>query len=223
MQRSTGIKFDSRLSTHPAMSRPFVTLLESYGRVGRSPSASKNGYGWLNYCYLDRSFEFLLDKPRRVPTEILKDSEMFLNFFAGYLDAEGNFRVFEDDNRVAYCIRINSEDEMILRDIKRGLRAMGFHVYLGLLATPSRRNRLTKQTWTLGLFRKEEVLKLLPNLPLRHDEKARWQKLTIESANDNWQIVKTRAAQLRLGIKAEVEEYCRLAETRFLATRRSAS
>ena len=62
--------FQTRLSTsstHPAMWRLLTSVFGGYGRVGKSASLSKGQYEWSMYCYLDRSFDFLLNKPTVIP------------------------------------------------------------------------------------------------------------------------------------------------------------
>lgn len=202
----------STSSTHPAMSKLFTSLFAKYGRVGKSPSLSEGRYMWLNYCYLDRSFEFLLKKPSSVPEDTIGDQRKFLAFFAGYVDAEGNFRIYQQDHAAAYSFRINSEDEVILRQSSRALKAMGYHAYFELQARPSDTNRFRRNLWSLGMFRKAEIISLLKRLPLFHEEKIRWRRLMTDSADENWDVLKPKVVELRASIKAEVAQYCQLAE-----------
>ena len=104
------------------MSRLFDFLFGKYGRVGKSPSVNNGTYEWANYCYLDTSFDFLLEKPERIPARILNDDELFIAFLAGYLDAEGSFRIYRQRSAAAFSLRVNSEDEQILKGYRTQAR-----------------------------------------------------------------------------------------------------
>lgn len=202
----------STSSTHPAMSRLFESLFGKHGRVGKTPTFYNGLYEWANYCYLDNSFEFLLEKPTRIPANILNDDELFLAFLAGYLDAEGNFRIYRRYGAVAFALRVNSEDEHILRGIARKLRMTGYHVSfkLGVESGPS--NKYLLDMWSLGMYRKAEILQILKRLPLMHDEKTRWRNLMLESSHARWNLVSAAVSQLRIDILKERSDYMAMAE-----------
>ncbi len=208
----------STSSTHPAMSRLFGTLFGNYGRVGRSPALHKRTYQWLNYCYLDSSFRFLIEKPRSIPNDFLSNERKFLAFFAGYADAESNLRIYQEGRVGAYSFRINSEDELILRQSSRALRRMGYHTYCALSAVPSSSNDYRRDVWSFGMFRKVEILDLLRTLDLRHDEKVRWRELMITAAGEDWNRAKPKIVELKSSIKREVQDYSLLAESSYRGT-----
>lgn len=205
----------STTSTHPAMSRLFEFLFGKYGRVGKSPSLSKGSYEWANYCYLDKSFEFLLKKPPEVPLEISSDEDLIISFLAGYLDAGGNFGIYPHGNSASFSLRVNSEDELILKGLARKLKLMGNHVYLKLEVKHGWPNRYRRDMWTLGMFRKAEILSLLPRLPLRHDEKTRWRNLMLATGNASWSQASSAVARLRAEILNEVSDYSALADSAY--------
>jgi len=205
----------STSSTHAAMGRLFDALFSRYAHVGKTPSIRKDRYEWAHYCYLDRSFEFLLRKPRYVPPQILESTELFLAFLAGYLDAEGSYRIYPQEGTAAFSLRVNSEDEHILRGLAMGLRRMGYHVYFKILAKRSDTTRYQRDLWTLGLFRKDEIIDLTKKLRHVHDEKVRWQTLIQKSSKLTWREISPFVKLLQADIVKETEEYIGFAQSSY--------
>jgi len=162
-------------TTHPAMWRLLLSAFGKNGRVNKTPARGKYGFEWMVYAYLDRSFDFLLPKTVSIPKAYAERDDLFLSFLAGYIDAEGSFRVYLNSTHKAMSFRINSEDRSLLKDIRDGLRKMGYHVYWALAAKRGlhRGKRYRRSLWTLGMFRESEVIDLIRRLAVRHDEKIR--------------------------------------------------
>ncbi len=196
-------------TTHPAMWRLLVSAFGKNGRVNKTAARSKHGFGWLTYAYLDRSFDFLLSKTVSIPKVFLEREDLFLSFLAGYVDAEGSFRVYLNSTHKAMSFRINSEDRLLLKDIRDGLRKMGYHVYWALAAKRGLNNgkRYRRSLWSLGMFRESEIIDLIQKLPIRHDEKTRQVRLLSWSVRRSWDIVEPRAIALRSSIKNEVSRF----------------
>jgi hypothetical protein len=205
----------STSSTHAAMGRLFDSLFSGYAHVGKTPSIRKDKYEWAHYCYLDRSFDFLLRKPRYVPPEIPGNTELFLAFLAGYLDAEGSYRIYPQEGTAAFSLRVNSEDEHILRGLAMGLRRLGYHVYFKILVKRSDSTRYRRDIWTLGLFRKDEIIDLTKKLRHVHDEKVRWQTLIQKSPKSTWQEISPFVKRLQTDIVKETEEYVSFAQSSY--------
>lgn len=89
-------------------------LFSKYGHVQVSPGT----YSTNINCYLNRTFGFLLDKTKRVPSWINQHKETALSFIAGYIDAEGNFIL----NQKRARFKIDSYDKEILEWITKWLR-----------------------------------------------------------------------------------------------------
>jgi len=199
-------------TTHPSMWELISSSLGRYGRISKTSSRLRAGFQWSVYGYLDKSFEFLLPKPIRIPSEILVDGVLFLSFLSGYADAEGNFRIFRDEHRVGVSLRINSEDEGILRDIRSALSSMGYHVYFGLLEKKGTHEGKTyrKNLWALGMFRSAEVVERAKNLSLRHPEKKEWARLIASTQEASWEQVKplvlAHKQRIRKGVREFVDE-----------------
>jgi hypothetical protein len=141
-----------------------------------------------------------------------RDSTLFLSFLAGYIDAEGNFRIYGDGEYFAVSLRINSEDEGILRDIKTTLSSMGYHVYfrLGRRKGFHEGKNYRRDVWSLGMFRKAEILDLLGKLPLMHPEKVEWARLVLSSSDAAWSSIRPHVIihreRIRNGVSGFVKE-----------------
>ena len=206
-------------TTHPAMWRLLLSSFGKNGRVNKTPARGKHGFGWMVYAYLDRSFRFLLPKTIVVPKSYLEREDLFLSFFAGYVDAEGSFRVYLNSTHKAMSFRINSEDKLLLKDICRGLQEMGYHVSWTLAAKRgvTRGKRYRHSLWTLGMFRESEILDLVGKLHVRHNEKKRQVQLLLWSAGKKWDLIGPRAAALRSSIKFEVSRFVEEAREAYLS------
>lgn len=196
----------STSTTHPRMWDLVSSLFGAYGRVNKTPARLRDSFEWATYAYLDRSFDFLLKKPQSIPIEILGDHALFFGFLSGYIDAEGNFRIYGDGEYCAVSFRINSEDERILRGIRAVLSSMGYHVYFRLeqhKGSYTGKN-YRKNVWQLGMFRKGEILDLVHKISLRHSEKVEWVHLIQASDGMKWssmsELVKERKKRISQGV-----------------------
>lgn len=80
-------------TTHPAMLELFKTLFSKYSHLCLCPDFRKklSTFQWHIQADLDASFSFLMKKPRAIEVGIIKNTNLFLAFLAGYADAEGSF------------------------------------------------------------------------------------------------------------------------------------
>ena len=205
----------STSSTHLAMGRLFDALFSKYAHVGKTPSLVRSKHQWAHYCYLDSSFDFLLRKPRYIHPQILGKTELLLPFLAGYLDAEGSYRIYPQEETAAFSLRVNSEDEHILRGLATGLRRMGYHVYFKLAVRRTDNPRYRRNLWTHGLFRKDEIIDLTKRLKHVHDEKVRWQTLIQKSPKSTWREIGPSVKRLQADIVKETEEYVGFAQSAY--------
>jgi hypothetical protein len=187
----------------------FLNCFNRYGRVNRTPMKVRGTFEWSIYAYLDGSFGFLLHKPTSIVTETSADSELFLDFLSGYSDAEGCLRAYGEGESSVVSYRINSEDEGILRDIRRHLSAMGYHVYLGLQRSKGTINGKTyrESLWGLGLFRKDEVIALANSLRFRHAEKIESARLISLSHEMKWSSLRPLVLAHREKIRSDVAAF----------------
>lgn len=89
---------------------------------------------WKIHCDLDESFEFLLEKVKKIPEWILNDDELFFYFLTAFADCEGHFGIFKSHERfVRFSITFSSINYIILKQIETKLINMNIasHLYLG--------------------------------------------------------------------------------------------
>lgn len=88
------------------------------------------------YCALDKTFQFLTNKPKQIPQWIIKNKNLFYHFLAGYVDSEGSWIITEHKKYNGrwkdLIFSLGSCDKKILEQIQQKLRQSGFnsHKYL---------------------------------------------------------------------------------------------
>jgi hypothetical protein len=113
-------------------------------------------------CHLNRSFDFLLPKQDSIPGWIVEDRARFIEFLAGYTDAEGCFCMPAD--RMA-IFRLQSYDVNILHQIHARLIQYGVECPVPRLAIPkgyrnSEGYSLRQDCWGLTVKRKLALSRL---------------------------------------------------------------
>ena len=193
-------------TTHPAMIELMYRLFERYGRVNAVPRkppraprerfSSANSYAWEVYADVDHSFGFLLEKPDRVPREILNDEKRLLAFLAGYVDAEGYIRISNKPGRkcIGFTLRIKTKEKGILQDLSIGLEYLGYHPGL---------YNLSDGFYELSVNRKNEFFDLLGKLKVKHDEKVGAKELAFRIRDRKWHEVESLVKAFRRKIKDE--------------------
>jgi hypothetical protein len=154
-------------------------LFEPYGRVRVKEFVNKNGVRQFDvHCTLNASFEFLLDPARCVPRWILADDELFLFFFAGYVDAEGSFYLHSPISAPYGVFDLLSTDKELLHQCHEKLKALGIRCSkfslrrrAGLLSRLGKRNR--KDVWGFQVAERASLLLLIDQLSpyLRHGKR----------------------------------------------------
>src|SRR3989338_127409 len=79
-------------STNDAQLKMFAQAFRKYGQV--KSYKKKGGYTETTnriYTFLDLSFGFLTQKPKIIPSWIMKNNGLFYSFLAGYVDSEGSW------------------------------------------------------------------------------------------------------------------------------------
>jgi len=162
------------------------SLFEQYGHIGLSEGERQT----VITCYLDLSFDFLLEKDDRIPDWILADQNWFAAYFAGYIDAEGCIQVKRHTRAAEVVIR--SYEVNILRTCWGILQKLGIvcpPVYL--IKRKGERDAqgplYHKDYWGLGIYRRESLLQLFNLIApdLKHPK--RRQDMLVA-----WDNVKTR-------------------------------
>ena len=172
-------------STKTAQIRLISSLFESYGHV--KITTLSDGKTAIS-CYVNTSFNFLLPKQDAIDEWIMADKEYSLAFLAGYIDAEGSFRI---DMNGSGNLKIESYDVTILHQLHEILTR------LDVLCPPSNliknketaSQKLNHDLWRLGVYRKTSLDRLCFLLEpyLRHEQ--RRQDMAVV-----WQNVRERIA-----------------------------
>lgn len=106
----------STTTTHRLMLDLIKNAFGKYGNVMEKEGSKVRG----NYIDvdLDNSFEFPLEKPKKIPQWILGDDKLFYAFLAGYVDADGCWTLTYDGRKgTRMSCTIKTQDKMILRQI----------------------------------------------------------------------------------------------------------
>jgi hypothetical protein len=147
-------------STHQEQIDLVQGLFQPYGGVWISEPKERRGTGVT--AHLNRSFDFLLKKEDEIENWVLQDTQAFLAFFAGYIDAEGSFIV---SNRRAY-FKIDSGDKGILYQAWEKLYELGIEFPQPNLVRPagtwiSQFNLASRRDlWRLASEKKDTLFKL---------------------------------------------------------------
>ncbi len=118
--RATRVKLST---THPAMAELFRQLFENYGPIYEYPRTNTlTGFEWSLDCDLDKTFEFLIESAEP-PDAIFATQRQFLNFLAGFFDAEGSIWYHEGGS---FEVSMSNIDQELVEKIGRGLNGLGF-------------------------------------------------------------------------------------------------
>ena len=179
-------------TTHPAMSKLFTGAFEKYGHLMTFAERAylQGHYRWQTKAHLDRSFEFLLPKPSRIPTQ----TEEFYQFLSGYSDAECCLCVYPKANRIRISWTVETLDARLIVQIKNKLALDGFHPVLYRKSQPDsgkknhKRSSARKVKIRIRLNRTAEVVKLAKILRCysKHAEKIAKMDLICSHPRGKW-------------------------------------
>ena len=161
-------------TTHPKFVNLFKSLFEHYGHVRMYPKRAKvTPAEWNLEVDLDGSFEFLLMKNIQPAPQSFGERKILMSFVAGFADAEGSIYFHRKRYSSSFEIQITNTNVELLRRIQSRLATAEYHSRLHR----SIRTMLTPQgsmdfvIWKLSFHRRDEVKRLLTELPVRHEEK----------------------------------------------------
>lgn len=205
-------------STHPALLELFESVFSRYGKINKYPKISKNNklyeweYSWCIYSDVNKSFDFMLDKPKRIPEWIIENDKLFYSFLSGYFDAEGCIFIdYVKGNGSKLVWTVRSTDKHTLEDIHNFLIKAGFSAKFRL-AKEADGIEYNKDYWSITVCTKNQVLDILRSMKLKHSEKIMKHKLALDLINTNWKNASEKIVELRNKIKNEVRECVESAE-----------
>lgn len=204
-------------TTHPAMTSLFRSLFERYGPIYEYPHQARlTGFEWSLDCDLGKSFAFLLNVKESARI-VLEDRNLFLDFLAGFFDAEGSIYYHDKGLRESFELSITNTNLPLLRDIGLRLERLGaVHV---LQEQRLDREKLNARgianpgefVWRIIIWRHSDVNYLLRLLPLRHPEKMAKKNIALRLPMRPSRVVRARVLSewdaLRQEIETEVDNY----------------
>lgn len=194
-------------TTHPAMIELFYSVFSKYGTpkkyIKHNKKIGRNE--WRAYVLLDNSFEFMLSENYDI-------EKNFYSFLAGFFDCEGCFFVYKNNGgNIGISFLVYNSDKELLERIKQILEREGFHPKLNRY---HRAGRTTKEgyiskvdLWGVGLHSKEEVIRLMSTLPIKHREKIEKFEIVKSVKNWKWETISAKLADFKSKLKFEVREF----------------
>ncbi len=141
----------------------FESLFSKYGHIWRGPKKGPHGEKeTMVCCYLNNTFNFLVEKKDLIEPWILKNKKYFAAFLSGYSDAEGSFCLCGENG----VFNLRSQDKNILHQIRAKLIKLGIILRPAQLARKEGTRDITgttsnKDIWGLWIYRKDALLKLI--------------------------------------------------------------
>jgi hypothetical protein len=218
----------SSTTTHPAFVTLFKSLFEAHGPVYIYPIRDdKWRYKWKVAARLDNSFAFILpDQGDDYPHFHTKDE--FLAWLAGLIDSDGSVGIIHSGRYLRVNLQIANEDIELLQHIKIELKAGGYHpdgpyrVHRQGHVTEAWNIVYNHDMYCLGIQRYSDVRKILPLLPLRHEEKRRRCELVLQLTQPLlWKVWQRDIRTLRNQIRMDVISCVHLAEENYKRRRES--
>ncbi len=115
-----------------------TSLFEEYGKVTISRGGAIN-------CFLNNSFDFLLDKYGKYTT--IKEADEFFSFVAGYLDAEGYFGINQGKAR----LKVDSYDADVLKWMSKKFELYGIRNKCKLIGICKTKRSFGKELWRINV------------------------------------------------------------------------
>ena len=195
-------------TTHPAMIELFFQIFKNYGTPTKRVKYNKkfNRYQWRGDVYLNKSFDFLLNKDYNI------DNEYFYYFLARFFDAEGTLHIYNNHGFIGLSLLIYNSNKKLLEIFKNRLEKDGFHPKLSLFSKKGTKNSDNYyqgvDLFAIRLHTNNEVLDLLNKMPIKHREKREKLKIASSINNSNkWSDIEEQINLLRMNIKNEVKDF----------------
>lgn len=199
-------------TTHPAQIEFTKRAFEKYGetRIYLSKNKERQQNEWFIYVDLHPSFEFLLQKPDEIESEILENKEAFYKFLSAYADCEANWNIARSHKEaVRFVFRIRSQDKKILEQIKETLKKANYSPLLNLekkKGSKSPYRKLKKAVYNLTINKKAEIVRFIKKLLSlsKHDEKITKMEFILKNQNRKWKDIELEWKILRKEIKRSI-------------------
>jgi hypothetical protein len=134
-------------------------------------------------CLVNMTFEFLLPKEDEIPDWIMSNSTCFWAFLGGYSDAEAHIGI--SGKKASF--RLSTADNNIISNVWERLSEFGIsgpkpYVWLAKGTSNKQGTALRKDIWRLGIYRANDLKRLLQNLlpNLRHAKRRKDARSTLK-------------------------------------------
>ena len=207
-------------TTHDAQLALLLSAFHKYATfckyLYKKPNSKQDE--WFIYVDLHPSFDFLVEKPTRVPSWILNNDTFFFNFLAAYMDCEGNWHLTKSHEiHARFTFRLRTGDKEILENVKRKLESLGYITVFSLDITKGTQGPsapFRKDMYNLTLNGRGQASKLAKRLiPLSmHSEKVRKMRFMLKHKDSkylelvsDWNKIKNQIKKETLPLK---EDWC---------------
>lgn len=198
-------------TTHKALVDLLKDTFRNYGQLCTYLSKSKRRDDeWFIYVDLLPSFDFLLEKPEKIPKWILKEDKLFFNFLAAYIDCEGNWHLSKShEKHIRFTLRIRTSDKLILEDFKEKLEELNYHPLLNIEHEKGKilgYGRYNNDFYGLIMNRRDEVLEILKHILhfSKHSEKIKKMKFMLKNNGKRYDEAINEWNNIKKEIKKEV-------------------
>lgn len=202
-------------TTHRDFFKLIKICFDLYGPIYCYPTKQNDEYKWNISIELDlKSFSFLLDTKK---SNLQWPKYSFIYFLAGSIDSDGSIIIRKVRDNFQYIVRIFNQNVELLKRIKEELIDSGYHpiIYVNARKGKIKKSKHSimisnKDDYILELCRKDEVIKLIKKLPIKHPEKIKWKSLIFEIEQQGfkkYKEIENRLNDLRNKISSEVENF----------------
>ncbi|MFH1229659.1 MAG: hypothetical protein V1678_04530 [Candidatus Aenigmatarchaeota archaeon] len=179
----------------------FRDTFERYGPIYVYADKKSAGNSLRLTVDLDTTFRFLLD------SEVKLNRNNSFSYVAGLVDSDGSIFIRKSGKYFQYVFRIYNEDLPMLTIVKNILEMNGFMSNLQLFSKKGERRLYGNKSivynndyYAVEITKRDDVLKLLSKLPLRHKERVSWKekmKLIHEKKLIYWNDIEKDVLSLR--------------------------
>ena len=147
-------------TTHIVQEDLFKKIFSQYGTI----TVSRNSRSMHMNCYLNSSFNFLLQKYNDLErTWLNKSKNRMWAFIAGYIDAEGTFGIYEGRGR----FKVDAYDVLILKDTHTFLVHNGIRSIMRIIVRkgqPGNGSYWNNDVWRINVNESNSLAVLITNL-----------------------------------------------------------
>ena len=195
-------------TTHPAQLELMRDLFGGHAKPIFGAKLTPTGQHSVRATFdLSPSFDFLLEKPRRIDRLVLREDGLFYSALSGFSDAEGHVGLRESHGRAYAQYSASNRKYHLMRDFARGLVSREHNA--GLYALHAK-----KIQWHMEVTG-THALKLLPHIGFRHREKIRARQIAMVHNGDLWRNAGLIYSAHRQAIKVERSALEEIAARRF--------